>query len=110
MSQSASGESKIRLGFVSADHLHFPGLLRAALECHTAEVVGMVVDDPEHRAFLAGRFSGVTAYATADELYERARPQAIVTTRNNRDAVVVVKEAAERGVHIMSDYVNVRRM
>ena len=40
----AETQARVRLGFVSADHLHFRGLLRAALECATADVVGMVVD------------------------------------------------------------------
>lgn len=93
----------IRLGFVSADHLHFPGLMRAALECPTAEVVGMVIDDPEHRDFLAERFSGVKTYGSAAELYDKESPQAIVTTRNNRDAIEVVTHAAARGIHVMKE-------
>jgi predicted dehydrogenase len=99
----AETQARVRLGFVSADHLHFRGLLRAALECATADVVGMVVDDAEHREFLSREFSGVTVYASADELYERAKPQAIVTTRDNRNAVEVVAEAAARGVHVMKE-------
>jgi predicted dehydrogenase len=96
-------QGKIRLGFVSADHLHFRGLLRAALECPTAEVVGMAVDEPEHREFLSREFSGVEAFATAEQLYDRARPQAIVTTRDNKHGVEVVAEAAARGIHVMKE-------
>ena len=54
----AETRATVRLGFVSADHLHFRGLMRAALECPTADVVGMVVDDAEHREFLSREFSG----------------------------------------------------
>lgn len=98
-----STPQRIRLGFISADHLHFPGIMRAALECPTAEVVGMVVDDDEHRAFLANRFSGVTVYASAEELYEKGAPQAIVTCRDNKHAVEVVAEAAVRGLPAMKE-------
>ena len=40
-------DSPVRIGFVSADHLHFPGLLRQAIEAPNIEVVGMVIDDAE---------------------------------------------------------------
>ena len=43
-------DSPVRIGFVSADHLHFPGLLRQAIEAPNIEVVGMVIDDADHRA------------------------------------------------------------
>ena len=45
----------------------------------------------------------MTLYDSADELYERGRPQAIVTCRDNRNAVEVVAEAAGRGVHVMKE-------
>jgi predicted dehydrogenase len=96
-------QARVRLGFISADHLHFRGLMKASLECPTAEVVGMVVDDAEHREFLSKEFSGVTVYESAAALYEQARPQAIITCRDNRNAAAVVAEAADRGVHVMKE-------
>jgi predicted dehydrogenase len=45
----------------------------------------------------------VKPYASAAQLYDEAQPQAIVTTRNNRDAIDVVTQAAERGIHIMKE-------
>jgi predicted dehydrogenase len=96
-------DQRIRLGFVSAAHLHFRGLLKTALECPTAEVVGMAVEDKEHRASLSQEFSGVPVFAGAPELYDRARPEAIITCADNRGAADVVAEAAARGVHVMKE-------
>lgn len=94
---------KLRLGFVSAAHLHTGGLLRAALECPEAEVVGLAEPDEELRALFASQHPNLAVYATADELYERGQPQAIVTCADNRAAADVVADAARRGVHVMKE-------
>lgn len=96
-------DPKIRLGFVNGDHLHFGGLLQSALECPTAEVVGMVIDDPELRAFFSGKYSGVPVFETAEALYESAHPAAIVTCADNLHAADVIADAASRGVHVMKE-------
>ena len=94
---------KLRIGFASAEHLHFSTLMREALECSAAEVVGMSVEDAEHRAFLSDRFPTVPVFSSDRHLFDQAQPEAIVTTRNNRDAVEVVCEAARRGLHVMKE-------
>jgi predicted dehydrogenase len=94
---------RVRVGFASAEHLHFSTLMRTALECATAEVVGMSVTDAEHRAFLSERFPSVTVFESDDELLDVGKPEAIVTTHNNRDAVQMVCEAARRGIHVMKE-------
>jgi predicted dehydrogenase len=94
---------RVRVGFTSAEHLHFSALLRAALECETAEIVGMSIADPDQRTFLADRFPSVRVFATDADLFDRADPEAIVTTHNNRDAVNVVCQAARRGIHVMKE-------
>ncbi len=96
-------DGKLRLGFVSAAHLHTRGLLRAAYDCPQAEIVGLAEPDEALRSHLAGQFPGLAVYAGAAELYERGRPQAIVTCADNRAAAGVVAEAAARGVHIMKE-------
>ena len=96
-------DRKLRLGFVSGDHLHFGGLLTAALAADTVEVVGMVIDDPELRAFFEGRNAEVPSFDSAAELYDKARPRAIITCADNRHAADVVAEAAAHGVHIMKE-------
>ncbi|HEV7216234.1 MAG TPA: Gfo/Idh/MocA family oxidoreductase [Chloroflexota bacterium] len=96
-------EGRIRLGFVSAAHLHTRGLLRSALECAEAEVVGLAEPDDELRELFAREFSGLSVYRTADELFDSARPQAIVTCADNRSAANVVADAASRGVHVMKE-------
>jgi len=95
--------ARIRLGLVDASHLHFRGLIKAALACPDAEVVGMSIDDAEQRAFYAAEHSGIPAFPTAEELYDRARPEAIITCADNRNAAAVVAEAASRGVHVMKE-------
>lgn len=97
-----AGQS-IRLGFVDGDHLHFGGLLQSALECHTADVVGMVIEDPELRSWFASRYDGVAVFETAEELYETGRPAAIVTCADNLNAADVIADAAARGVHVMKE-------
>lgn len=96
-------EQRIRLAFVGGEHLHFGGLLAAALESPTAEVVGMAIADDELRQFFQQKYSGVAAYTTAEELYDKAEPQAIITCADNRRAAAVVADAAERGVHVMKE-------
>ncbi len=96
-------DRRIRLGFVSAAHLHLRGLLRNAYECAEAEVVGLAEPDDELREFFAREFSGLAVYRTAEELYERGRPEAIVTCADNRACADVVAEAAARGVHVMKE-------
>jgi len=96
-------ERKIRLGFVSAAHLHLGGLLKSAYEAGTAEIVGLAEPDAELRNFHAQRYPGLAAYATAEELYERGKPEAIITCADNLAAADVVADAAERGVHVMKE-------
>ena len=94
---------KIRLGFVSAAHLHFGGLLKAALASPTAEVVGVVFGDDELESHFTKEYANLTAFETAEELYDTATPQAIITCADNQRAVDIVAEAAARGVHVMKE-------
>ncbi len=96
-------DRRIRLGFVSAAHLHTRGLLQAAFECPEVEVVGLAEPDDELRNHFAQQHAGLSAYSTAEELYDRGRPEAIVTCADNRAAAEVVAEAAARGVHVMKE-------
>jgi predicted dehydrogenase len=99
----AESTQKIRLAFVGGEHLHFRGLLQSALNSPTAEVVGMSIEDDELRAFFSAQHPEVPAFANSEELYERARPQGIITCADNRRASEVVAEAAARGVHVMKE-------
>lgn len=99
----ATATARIRLAFVGGEHLHFGGLLRSALESPTAEVVGAVIFDDELRQHFARQQPEVTMYASAEELYDKANPEAIVTCADNRRAADVVAEAARRGCHIMKE-------
>jgi len=93
----------LRLGFVSAAHLHLGGLLRAAYECPEAEVVGLAEPDDELRGHFQQQFSGLPVYSRVEELYERGQPRAIITCADNRAAADVIDEAAARGVHVMKE-------
>lgn len=95
--------SRIRLGFVGAEHLHFNGLLKSALEAPTAEVVGFTSTDPELQAHFAQQYPQVPAYASSAELYEQGKPEAIITCADNLRGAEVVAEAAARGVHVMKE-------
>jgi predicted dehydrogenase len=94
---------KIRLGFVNGDHLHFQDLLKHALASPSAEVVGAVIDDAELRAYFAGEYPDLPLFDTAEEFYDAAKPQAIATCANNRDALGVITQAAQRGIHVMKE-------
>ena len=96
-------ETKIKLAFVGGEHLHFGGLLKSALASPTAEFVGASIADDELREFFEKQHSGLTTFATAEELYDKARPQAIITCADNARAAGVVADAAERGVHVMKE-------
>ena len=96
-------DKRIRLAFVGAAHVHFRGLMTAALDSPTAEVVGVVEEDDELRDHYAREFSTVPGFARAEEMYEAAKPQAIITCADNRSAADVVAEAAARGVHVMKE-------
>lgn len=95
--------ARLRLALVDASHLHFRNLIRQALECPEIEVVGFSCADDELRAHYEREHSGVTGYTTAEELYDRTSPQAIVTCADNRAAADVVADAAERGLHVMKE-------
>jgi predicted dehydrogenase len=95
--------TRIRLGLADASHLHFRGLIKAALECPTAQVVGMSIEDAEQRAFYSSAYPDVPAFQTAEELYDRAQPQAIITCADNKNAAAVVAAAAARGLHVMKE-------
>jgi predicted dehydrogenase len=94
---------KIRLGFVRGDHLHTNDLLKKALATPTAEVVGATFHDDELRAWYAKEYPDLTIYDTDEALYDGAKPDAIVTCANNRDAADVITDAAKRGIHVMKE-------
>ncbi|HEU0164607.1 MAG TPA: Gfo/Idh/MocA family oxidoreductase [Thermomicrobiales bacterium] len=96
-------DAKIRLGFVNGDHLHFNGLVQAAFESPTAEVIGAVIDDEELRNYFADKYPQLRMFESSDELYEIGDPNAIVTCADNFNAAAIVAEAAERGVHVMKE-------
>lgn len=96
-------DRKIRLAFVGGEHLHFGGLLDAALASPEAEVVGMSIEDDELRAHFETKHAGVAAYRTAEELYDKAKPEAVITCADNARAAAVVAAAAARGVHVMKE-------
>ena len=99
----AESSRRIRLAFVGGEHLHFRGLIKSALESPTAEVVGYSIQDDELRSHFEHVHAGVPAYSCADELYEKARPEAIITCADNERAAEVVEDAAQRGVHVMKE-------
>jgi predicted dehydrogenase len=63
----------------------------------------MSIEDDEQRAHYSEAYPGVPSFVTAEELYDRARPQAIITCADNRNAAAVVAEAAARGLHVMKE-------
>ena len=42
-------------------------------------------------------------FDTTGDLYDTAHPEAIITNRNNRDALHDVEDAARRGIHVMKE-------
>ena len=100
---SRPARAVVRLGYVGGAHLHFGGLLAAGLASPTADVVGMVIEDDELREAMRRQHPDVPVYLTAEELYDDAAPEAIVTCATNRLAPEVVAEAARRGVHVMKE-------
>lgn len=96
-------EAKIRLGFVGTEHLHIRGLMPGALNCPWVDVVGMVSGEDEHREYLRTLFPSVRAYATAEEFYDKEKPQAIFTVSDNRVGAAVVADAAARGIHVAKE-------
>lgn len=99
----AETSGRIRLGFVGGEHLHFGGLLTAALVSPTAEVVGVVIADDELRGHIGAEHPELVTFATAEEFYATTSPQAIVTCADNRRAAQVVADAAARGLHVMKE-------
>jgi predicted dehydrogenase len=96
-------ERKLRLGIVSAAHLHARNLVPQALACPEATVVGLAEPDDELRQYYASEHPGLAVYATAEELYDRGRPDAIITCADNRAAADVAVDAAQRGIHVMKE-------
>ena len=95
--------ARLRLALVDASHLHFRNLIRQALECPEIEVVGTAIEHDALRAHYAAQYPDVPSFQSSAELYDRGRPEAIVTCADNRAAVETVAEAASRGVHVMKE-------
>ena len=93
----------IRLGYVGGAHLHFGGLLAAGLASPTADVVGMVIEDDELRGAMQVLHPDVPVFLTAEDLYDEAAPEAIVTCATNRQAPEILADAAGRGIHVMKE-------
>jgi predicted dehydrogenase len=95
--------ARVRLAFVGGEHVHFPGVLASALASPTAEVVAICIPDDELRNHYARLYPNLVFFSRSDELYDRTSPQAIVTCADNRRSAEVVMEAAERGIHVMTE-------
>src|SRR4051794_18006582 len=63
----------------------------------------MAIAESDLRAYYAEQSPAVAAFATAEELYDRGRPAAIVCCADNRAAAATLAEAARRGVHVMKE-------
>lgn len=96
-------DQRIRLAFVGAAHVHFRGLMTAALASPTAAVVGVVEEDTELREHYVREFSGVPSFTSAEEMYDERSPQAIIICTDNRRAADVAVDAAARGIHVMKE-------
>lgn len=99
----AAETTRVRVAFVGGEHLHFGGLLKAAQASTTTDVVGASIADDELRSYFAKAAPAVPLFASSAELYDQTSPEAIITCADNRSALEVVAEAAERGLHIMKE-------
>lgn len=96
-------DHRLRLGMVSAAHLHARGLMRDALECPEADVVGLAEPNDELRNYFSQLYPGLTVFRSAAELYDVAHPEAIITCADNRTGADIVIDAARRGMHVMKE-------
>ena len=65
--------------------------------------MGLAEADDELRSYYAQQYPHLPVYQTSAELYDRGRPEAIITCADNQSAADVVADAARRGVHVMKE-------
>ena len=90
----------LRVGILSAAHMHVWSYV-SALKAHPgAEIVG-VWDDDEGRG---AKFSGATGLAVADDLDKLiAEVDVVIITSENTKHVMLAEKAAEKGKHILCE-------
>ena len=78
-------------------------MLASALSSPTTEVVGVSIEDRELRAHFSSLYPQLAMFAGAEELYEKANPEAVVTCADNRRATEVAMYAMKHGLHVMKE-------
>ena len=96
-------QPRIRLAFVDTSHHHFTGVSRAAMDCPTVDIVGVYTIDLIQREAQRSQYSAFTFFDSLDELYDKGKPQAVITCADNLHGADVVSWAAVRGLPVMKE-------
>src|SRR5574341_2540879 len=100
---SAAGEGRtmIRIGIMSAAHVHAEGYLAILRSAKGVECVGIADDDPGRAATL-GRDLGVRVWPAYDDLLAQ-RPDGVIVCAENTRHRALVEMAAHAGVHVLCE-------
>jgi predicted dehydrogenase len=90
----------VRIGFLTAAHLHVWGYLAALRNHKEAELVGLWDHDAERGKAFASR-AGIAVFGEIDELLGAV--DAVVVASENKRHAPLIEAAAARGVHILCE-------
>ncbi len=100
MTVDAQGRPPVRIGVVSAEHIHAPAYLSLMASMPGAHLVGLW-DDDRTRAAAAAEPVGTRAFDDLDELLERV--DGVVIASANARHRRLVEIAAAAGVHVLCE-------
>src|SRR5580692_9696111 len=95
----------LRVGIVGLVHGHVGGFLQQNQRRTDIQIVGIAEEDSKLAAFYESKFALAhnIFFANADEMLEKAKPQAVLVYTNTYDHRSVVEAAARHGVPVMME-------
>jgi predicted dehydrogenase len=102
---AAEGKSPVRFAIVGLVHDHARGFVPSARERRDVELVGIVEADASLAARYARNYGLNTNlfYASLDDLFSKAKVQAVATFTSTFDHKQVVEACAARGITVMME-------
>jgi predicted dehydrogenase len=100
-----ANSAALRVGIVGLVHGHVGGFLQQNQRRSDIQIVGIAEEDSKLAAFYESKFALAhnIFFANADEMLEKAKPQAVLVYTNTSDHRRVVEASARHGVPVMME-------
>ncbi len=93
-------ERKVRIGVVSLEHVHAPGLMRSFQEHPNAQVVAIAHDDLEQAQKVAEQFQIPRVYLSVETMLDKEPLDGVLCCAANAKHADVVELAASKGLPV----------